>query len=407
MPVITVNDQQYALHPGPNRLGAGAEADVRVGVDDAHGVRAIVDVASVGHPVIRPATTDAAVRVNGVPLVDPTPLMHGDKVEIGGIELLYSEDAKSGATQVIAARDVAAIASRPADSTGVSGTGGRLVSLFDGKDYPVPADGMSIGRDAACTVVVAQNEVSRRHAIIMPVGGGYEIRDLSANGILVNNVRVDGTQYLGSSDVIQIGSEEFRFHAAAQLAVTRHTPVAREASAPPLDPARDQRRPLAILQVTNVGPTNGKEYEIRVPLAHIGRGAHNDVAINDESVSDSHAKLQCRDGIWFITDLESTNGTYTAGERLVGERRLDGAADLRFGGIKMTFHPADVVTESARGTRAIAAIDRSKLRLTTDVATQAATTAPSTLPQQGISAWVWSVVVLAIAAAAAFFLVNR
>jgi len=407
MPVITVNDQQYALHPGQNRLGEGDGADVRVGVDATRGVRAIVEVGGTGRPVIRPATADAAVRVNGIPLVDPTPLMHGDKVEISGVELLYSEDSQSGATQILSASVITPQPMKAATTSGFSGTGGHLISLIDGKDYVVPPEGITIGRDAGCTVVIAENAVSRRHAIIIPVGGGYEIRDLSANGVLVNGIRVEASQYLGPSDVIKIGTEEFRFHAGAQLAETRRTPIAREALPPTAEPHIDPRPALAVLQITNVGPSNGQQYDLRVPLAHIGRGAHNDVAINDESVSDSHAKLQCRDGIWFITDLESTNGTYVAGERFVGERVLEGPVELRFGGVKMTFRPSTVANEALKGTRAIAAIDRSKLIQNAAAAAQSATTGPTTLPQRGISPWVWGVVVLAIVAAAAFFLVNR
>jgi pSer/pThr/pTyr-binding forkhead associated (FHA) protein len=233
------------------------------------------------------------------------------------------------------------------------------------------------------------------------------VRERNANGVLVNGARIDGSRVLATSDLIRIGSEEFRFHAAAQLAETRHTPAIRDAIPAAVRVAEEKREPLAVLQVTNNGPTNGQEYAVRVPLAHIGRGAHNDVAINDESVSDSHAKLQCRDGNWFITDLDSTNGTYVAGERLKGERMLHGVVDLRFGGVKMAFRPAAAPVESLKGTRAIASIDRSKLRPTTSVAAQDAATTPSALPQQGISAWVWGVVVLALVAAAAFFLLNR
>ncbi|HVX40590.1 MAG TPA: FHA domain-containing protein, partial [Gemmatimonadaceae bacterium] len=120
MPVIKVNDQQYSLRPGQNRLGAGADADVHVADDAALGVQAIVDVMNDQQAVIRRAGDGAAVRVNGVLLVDPTPLMHGDKVEIGGRELLYADDTKAGATQYVSSDEIAAMArkrSGPARAT--------------------------------------------------------------------------------------------------------------------------------------------------------------------------------------------------------------------------------------------------------------------------------------------------
>ena len=414
MPVITVNDQQYALHPGQNRLGAGDDADVRVVADAALGVQAIVDVVASGRPVIRRASATAAVRVNGVALIDPTPLIHGDKVEIGGSELLYSDDDVSGVTRFVSTKEMATLApptgatSRPA-----APTGGRLVSLVDGKEYPVTDAGLTIGRDASCAVVIAQTEVSRKHAVIQPTERGYELRDLSSNGVVVNGSRIDKPHLLSRSDVIRIGSEEFRFHGDAQSGESEQAAGAAESGAappppPPPPPAvAEVRSVLAILQVSGTGPSNGQVYEIRVPLVHVGRGAHNDVAISDESVSDSHAKLHCRDGHWFLTDLESTNGTYAAGQRLTSERMLDGMAELRFGGVKMTFRPADIRAEQLTGTRSMPSVDRSKLRPNPSVAAPVAATAPTTTPAQGLSAWVWGVVVLALVAAAAFFLLNR
>src|ERR1044071_7302144 len=83
MPVISLNDQKISLQPGQTRLGPGPDADVRVGNDPTGGVQAILERGRDDKVVIRRAGS-ALVRVNGVQLVDPTPLMHGDKVEIAG-----------------------------------------------------------------------------------------------------------------------------------------------------------------------------------------------------------------------------------------------------------------------------------------------------------------------------------
>ncbi|HEY2907607.1 MAG TPA: FHA domain-containing protein, partial [Vicinamibacterales bacterium] len=358
MPVIKINDQQFSLRRGPNRLGGGADADVCVDDDDALGIQAIVEVAGNDAAVIRRADGGGAsrpiVRVNGIPLVDPTPLMHGDKVEIAGTELLYAEDAKVGATQYVSAAAIAAMAHRrPGSGRATTATGGRLVSLVDGKEYVIPESGVLLGRDAGADVVVAQNDVSRKHAEVVPVETGYIVRDLSANGVFVNGARVDRTQLLARSDVIRIGSEEFRFYANVAAAPAEATdaapavvdppradvvdaPAAAPASGPltasaPTEPARpaETRPALAALEVVNEGPSKGRCYDVHVPLAHVGRGAHNDVVIADDSVSDTHAKLQRRDDGWYVIDLGSTNGTYVGGQRLISERRLDDSPDVR------------------------------------------------------------------------------
>jgi hypothetical protein len=76
----------------------------------------------------------------------------------------------------------------------------------------------------------------------------------------------------------------------------------------------------------------------------------------------------------------------------------------------MTFKPRDGGADTNKGTRAIASVDRTKLRESVAPATlQAAATAPAIKPveRQGIPAWIWGVVALAVAGAAAFFLLNR
>ncbi|HEY7877150.1 MAG TPA: FHA domain-containing protein, partial [Gemmatimonadaceae bacterium] len=101
---------------------------------------------------------------------------------------------------------------------------------------------------------------------------------------------------------------------------------------------------LATLQVKSTGLMQGQTFELRSPLTHIGRGAYNDVVLPDDSVSDLHAKVQLREGGggWVVVDMGSTNGTYIGGRRIVGEARIEGAPDLRVGGIKFIFRPTGV-----------------------------------------------------------------
>ena len=485
MPVIKVNDQQFSLRPGPNRLGAGEGVDVAVTDNSRLGVQAIVDVAGDSRAVIRRAGAAASVRVNGVPLVDPTPLMHGDRLEIGGREVFYTDDGKTGNTQFVAAGAVAdAAAKRTGTARPTMATGGRLVSLFDGKEYAVPSSGIAIGRDAASGIVVAENEVSRKHAEIRPTDTGYELRDFSANGVYVNGTRLDTAAVLSRSDVIRVGTQEFRFSAdapaiakpiapsaaaspppmpqpvvappstspfsampksAPPVATPPKAPVAMppapvmSAPTPPLaslvvgpgtpatpapafanpsPPVRasfpstavgPERPVLGTLEILNEGPTRGMRFDICVPLAHIGRGAHNDVVIKDESVSDTHAKLQRRDDGWYVCDVGSTNGTYVGGQRIVNERRLDGAPDLRFGGVKMMFRPRETGIAEHKGTRVVVGFDRSKARPATPAVSTPQQTAAAPQPETRfrLPRWTWALVGFAIAAVVVFFLLNR
>jgi hypothetical protein len=232
MPVIQVKDKQHSLKPGQTKIGAGAGVDVTVPGDASLGVQAIFELTGENSVVIRRANEAAKVKVNGVALVDPTPLMHGDKVDIAGVDVTFSEDKKVGATQFVSASDVAAIAAKragPARAT--AATGGRLVSLVDGKEYQIPAAGITFGREAGSDVVVAQPEVSRRHATIAPVENGYTLTDLSTNGVWVNGNRLQGSQVLARADVVRVGNEEFRFYADVAPAAKPTAPTPSAAAA--------------------------------------------------------------------------------------------------------------------------------------------------------------------------------
>jgi FHA domain-containing protein len=215
MPVIQVNNRQYALKVGTTLVGAGDDADVPVPAHDTLGVQAVVEVGPDSSASIRRASPAAVVRVNGVALgVEPTPLLHGDRVEVAGHEMLFAEDHRGGETQYLQAREPAATApSFASPAVATAATGGRLVSLVDGREYPITVTGVVIGRDAGCDVVVPNAEISRRHAEIVPAQAGYVLTDLSTNGVFVNGDRVKYSALLGRGDVIRLGSEEFRFHA--------------------------------------------------------------------------------------------------------------------------------------------------------------------------------------------------
>ena len=396
MPYLQLDGQRIALEIGEVTIGSGQGAGVKVsGAGDA---TAILRVGPDLQSSVR-RSGESAVRVNGVQLgAEPTPLIHGDKIEVGDAELFFGDDRMAGSTQYISAANLPQRSgAAPARATRrTQASGGRLVSLVDGREYAIPAAGLVIGRDASCDVVVPTAEVSRRHAEIAPSNEGYVLKDTSTNGVFVNGERVSATQVLGRGDIVRVGNEDFRFYAdlvvaatppdvtptpaepavAAEAAraaaaireATREAP--REAPSAPVSgagaptpisaprsittPPASSRPLLATLEVVSTGVLKGQRFEVRSPLAHVGRGAHNDVVLPDESVSDAHAKLQKREAGWYVVDMGSTNGTYVGGRRIETEYKLEGAPDLRFGGVKVAFRAgeAEGAVEDVKGTRA-------------------------------------------------------
>ena len=97
------------------------------------------------------------------------------------------------------------------------------------------------------------------------------------------------------------------------------------------------RRALATIEVLSDGPLKGARFPVERPVIHIGRSAENDVRIADDSVSGAHATLLRRGSVWHLIDLASTNGTFLDGRRIEGEAIIQGSAELRFGGVRVSF----------------------------------------------------------------------
>jgi pSer/pThr/pTyr-binding forkhead associated (FHA) protein len=103
----------------------------------------------------------------------------------------------------------------------------RLGSPFlvyrDGADRQVlralEGDRLSIGRDEAADVSLAfDGEVSRVHAELVRVGGGWTVADdgLSRNGSFVNGERVVGRRRLADGDALRFGSTTMLFRAPGE-----------------------------------------------------------------------------------------------------------------------------------------------------------------------------------------------
>lgn len=101
--------------------------------------------------------------------------------------------------------------------------------------------------------------------------------------------------------------------------------------------------------LVRAGALKGQRLVIKTPVVNIGRADYNDLVFPDESVSTTHAKLQRREGVWVLVDLDSTNGTFVDGERIKGESPLAPGATVRFGDVSVVFEPTDDSAGVAKG----------------------------------------------------------
>lgn len=424
MSYLEVGGRRYSVPVGELVIGSAPTAHIVITGADVLPRHAVVQGLPDGQAAIRLGSEGAQVLVNGVRLgLEPTPLLHGDKVEVGSVELLVADERRSGSTQYVQAVDPAAVAARRpfGERPRTAATGGRLVSLTDGREYEV-SDTVVIGRDAGCDVVLPSRSVSRRHGEIIASARGYVLVDSSTNGTFVNGQRVHGQQLLSRGDVIRCGDYEFRFYADVaappeppslepELGATpppgavhrlRHTlhgmpavrpgqpvdereeprtggdwpsggrvpaeeraeaapkarPVSSGAEKAPGRSAASQPADAMANLIVRSGALKGRRFPIRVPVVNVGRADYNDIVLPDDSVSTTHAKLQRREGVWVVVDLDSTNGTMVDGERIAGEAPLAPGAYLRFGDVQTIFQPTDDTIDPHKGssTRIMGAI---------------------------------------------------
>ena len=371
MSLLELGGNTFTIPVGEVVLGSDAGCAISLpgaGVLPRH---AVFQGQADGQVIIRKATPAADVLINGVRLgAEPTPLLHGDKVEVGDHELTFVDERRSGSTQYVQAVSVppgpggpggpgAAPPRAGARPAAIGTSGGRVVSLTDGREYLITGASLVFGREAGCDVVVAGKDVSRRHAEIVHTPRGYLVVDSSTNGTFVNEEQVQGQRILARTDVIRIGEEQFRFYAeAAPLTPSsalppgsavspeqlKHTVHGIEAVVPP----RASGAAFASF-LARSGGLMGQRLPVKTPVVNLGRADYNDIVLPDPSVSTSHAKLQRREGVWVLVDLDSTNGTFVDGERVRGEAPLAPGATVRLGDVQLLFEPTDEKQGVAKG----------------------------------------------------------
>ncbi len=199
------------------------------------------------------------------------------------------------------------------------------------------------GRDAQAADVVLDDdagEISRRHARVTVTRAGTSVEDLgSTNGTFVNGARVEASTDLTPGDQVRIGATTLELMPPIEPPASRAAAPAPDAgvgraAATVRTPAEPAARPGAPVHAAGTdgelriesGPGAGRVAAVR-GSATIGREPECDLQILDSEVSRRHAKVTVQDGRAFLDDLNSANGTYVNGERIL--RRYELAPDDR------------------------------------------------------------------------------
>lgn len=106
-----------------------------------------------------------------------------------------------------------AVGARFAEGDGALPPGSLL--LPTGDRVPLGEYVVSVGRQHDCTIVLADPNVSRRHAELRPSGDGFAVADLgSTNGTAVNGNKINSEQQLHDGDEVRFGNTVIHFEAS-------------------------------------------------------------------------------------------------------------------------------------------------------------------------------------------------
>ena len=114
----------------------------------------------------------------------------------------------------------------------------------------------------------------------------------------------------------------------------RHGAPARTAAPappPPSSPLGAHEARLSLVEAIDPVPS---EYSLFKDEVSLGRGEDNDVVIPHASVSRAHARLLRRNGVFELTDLNSTNGTFLNEQPVHGSVRVGSGNQVRLGDVR-------------------------------------------------------------------------
>lgn len=195
---------------------------------------------------------------------------------------------------------------------------GKKIAVSSGQSY-------FIGRDpASCQLILSGAVISRKHASVsVDEQGNVIITDnTSQNGTYVNGSRITSPVTIKSGDIITIGENELALDINEEP--YQQPPQPSHYSSP-----ADSMTTASVLEKGTV--------------VNIGRDPSNDLVLEHPHVSRFHATIEVNEKGAFIRDLNSTNGTFVDGNRIVGTQLLNPESEVRISGYLLTMEDFKVV----------------------------------------------------------------
>lgn len=179
---------------------------------------------------------------------------------------------------------------------------------------------VKIGQASDNDFVIEDASVAPNHIEIEVNHESLNLVNVSGDGqVTVNGKIVEKTSPLAANDILGIGNIELEV----------------------VDPKREQRPAAPQPSGEKEQPTTGwalkanhtalsnRVFPIKTETV-VGRSNDCDITLAAAHLSRRHVKLSIQDGLLYVKDLGSANGTYLNGNRVVGEERVRRGDELRF-----------------------------------------------------------------------------
>ncbi len=250
-----------------------------------------------------------------------------------------------------------------------------LSGVTEKSNYAINKDIFKIGRakNDDVDICIGKGTVSGVHAQIEHRDGNFYLSDLgSTNGTYLNDEVEKITEEVGLNpgDIISFDQYKFKLVVRGQGSreatrpgeskpkqAERRSESSSSKASVPEDPAKEPAavavesaentatdREVASLEAYLVdvnGATDKESHRISKRITMIGRakGDTADICIDENTISGAHAQIEYKDQAFYITDLQSRNGTYLneERERITSEVYLKGNDIVYFDQYKFKF----------------------------------------------------------------------
>lgn len=184
-------------------------------------------------------------------------------------------------------------------------------------------DKLSVGSASSNGIVVIGSGVAEHHADVLINGDKITLCPIAGCVNTVNGAKVTANRDLRVGDVVSFANVGMELILPKQQASGGAVKPAAKKSEPQVNPDEAWQIIGAAKQTKSI-----------VGTMVVGRSPDCDITFSYERLSRRHAQFHESDGVLWITDLESANGTFVNGKRLTAVERLKDGDKISFEKLK-------------------------------------------------------------------------